>query len=433
MPPTLRPGRLVQSLLAALVILLAVLSPAAPAATSGSVTVYVFWAKGCPHCEKALVFLRRQQQADPSIDLQAREIRGDAKHRAHYFELSRHHRIANPGVPLIVIGDQVSTGYYDDASTGRALLDRIAFCQKNGCPDTVDAPAGAAEASASAAAAVETTNAANSSGRAGSLNPAQPPRPTPTLATLPKTLDVPLVGTVTLADLSLPALTVLLAAIDGFNPCAMWTLVFLIGLLLGLGDRFRMWLLGGTFIAGSAAVYFLFLSAWLNTLLAFSDVGWLRGGIALVALAGGVYYLKRFFAADGDSCPVTAPQSRRQVFERLRKLTSEPSLLLAMAGILALAFLVNLVELVCSAGIPAIYTQLLAMHALSDVQYYGYLLLYIFVFMLDDLFVFVMAMSTLHLAGIGSRYVRLANLLGGVILLLIGLAMMFRPHWLTLG
>ena len=71
---------------------------------------------------------------------------------------------------------------------------------------------------------------------------------------IPPSISVPFIGEIRTADLSLPLLTVLLGALDGFNPCAMWVLVFLIGLLLGMQDRFRMRVLGTAFIAGSARV-----------------------------------------------------------------------------------------------------------------------------------------------------------------------------------
>ena len=71
---------------------------------------------------------------------------------------------------------------------------------------------------------------------------------------IPPSISVPFIGEIRTADLSLPLLTVLLGALDGFNPCAMWVLVFLIGLLLGMQDRFRMWVPGTAFIAGLARV-----------------------------------------------------------------------------------------------------------------------------------------------------------------------------------
>jgi hypothetical protein len=232
---------------------------------------------------------------------------------------------------------------------------------------------------------------------------------------------------------SLPLLTIMLGVVDGFNPCAMWTLVFLVSLLVGLRDRFRMWLLGGAFIVASAAVYYLFMAAWLNLLLFLGMMLWIRVGIGMLALAGGGYYLHEYFVNPDAICKVTAPDSRRRVLDRLRSLVAERNFLLALTGIVLLAFVVNAVELVCSAGLPAIYTQVLALSHLPSWQYHAYLMLYILVFMLDDLFVFFVAMKTLKITGLTGSYVRQAHLIGGAVMVLIGLMLLFRPEWLSFG
>jgi hypothetical protein len=191
-----------------------------------------------------------------------------------------------------------------------------------------------------------------------------------------------------------------------------------------------MWTLGSAFIAGSALVYFLFMAAWLNFLLFIGAVVWVRAAVGLVALGGGFYSLREYFRNADAACRVTAPQARRRVFDSLRGLASERRFWLALAGILALAFAVNLVELLCSAGLPAVYTQVLALSSLPAWQYYAYLALYILVFMLDDLFVFVVAMKTLQIAGATTRYVRFSYLAGGVVLLAIGALLLLRPELL---
>lgn len=175
------------------------------------------------------------------------------------------------------------------------------------------------------------------------------------------------------------------------------------------------------------------MAAWLNLLLFLGSLLFVRTVIGMVALVGGAYYLREFFADREQVCKVTAPEQRQRVFKRLKDLARERNFLLAMSGILMLAFLVNLVELVCSAGIPAVYTQILAMHELPEWQYYGYLLLYILVFMADDLIVFFTAMMTLRISGITTRYSRYSHLIGGAVLIAIGMLMLLRPEWLMFG
>jgi hypothetical protein len=137
--------------------------------------------------------------------------------------------------------------------------------------------------------------------------------------------------------------------------------------------------------------------------------------------------------ARDETCPVTAPEARRRVFGELRRLAGRREFYAALAGIVALAFAVNLVELLCSAGIPVVYTQVLTMSGLPLWQHYAYLALYIVVFMLDDLVVLVLALATLHVSGLAAKYARYSHLLGGLLLAAIGAVMILRPEWLAFG
>jgi glutaredoxin len=383
------------------------------------VDVYLFWREGCPHCDRAIEFLRRIEQDQPQVRVHFFEVSRNAANRAALIAYADRRKLEDLAVPFTVIGDEVIVGWGGEEFTGAPLLARLQACARTPCPDSLGPILQ----------------------EVGALGPGQGPpmaegepyasAPAAGRAAVPRTIVLPFVGEIALASLSLPALTLFLGALDGFNPCAMWTLVFLIGLLLGMKDRARMWILGAAFIAASAAVYFIFMAAWLNTLLFIGMVVWVRVAVALVALGGGFYYLREYFVNPEAACKITAPESRRRVLERLRSLASEQRFWIALAGIVALAFAVNLIELFCSAGIPAVYTQVLALSQLPAWHYYAYLSLYILVFMLDDLVVFVVAMTTLELAGMTTRYVRWSHLFGGLALLAIGALLLLRPELLA--
>jgi len=378
------------------------------------VDVYLFWGIGCPHCEGQINFLKRLEAEEPRLRVHYLEVSRDAANRKAFAAVVERLAIEDPAVPLTLVGDASMVGYAADETSGAELKRRIAYCLASGCPDTAGPMLRAIDGGDAEAAAARRPD-----GGAQRM--------------IPSAISVPLLGEIRTADLSLPVLTVVLGALDGFNPCAMWVLVFLIGLLLGMQDRFRMWVLGTAFIAGSALVYFLFMAAWLNFLLFIGAVVWVRAAVGFVALGGGFYYLREYFQNPDAACKVTAPEARRRVFENLRKLASESRFWLAFGGIMALAFAVNLVELICSAGIPAVYTQVLALSNLPAWKYYAYLSLYILVFMLDDLFVFVVAMKTLQITGATTAYARFANLAGGGVLLAIGALLLLRPEWLMFG
>jgi glutaredoxin len=371
--------------------------------TAATVPVDVFWSRTCPHCKRALAFLDRVAAANPRVRLRRLEIDEDRANQTLFYAVNDHFAIKQPAVPMIVIGGKVVVGYGDDADTGKQLAARIRTCMETPCPDPV-----------------------------ARLAAAKPVPPTQEGARMrpPTTIRLPIVGQLDTAHVSLPVLTIAMAAVDGFNPCAMWALVFLIGLLLGLNNRRRMWLLGGVFIAASALVYFAILAAWLNVLLFLGALVWIRIAVAVVALGGGGYYLREF--ARGEVvCKVTAPQSRRHILDHLKALATGRHLAVAVLGIAVLAVAVNMIDLLCSAGLPAVYTEVLARNQLPAWQYYGYLTLYIVVFMADDLLVFFMAMATLKLSSVSVGFARYSSLVGGVLLIAIGIVLLVRPEWLT--
>jgi len=244
---------------------------------------------------------------------------------------------------------------------------------------------------------------------------------------------VPVLGEIDTNNLSLPLLTIIIAGLDGFNPCAMWILLFLISLLLNMKNRRRMWILGISFIVVSAAVYYLFLAAWLNLFLFLGFLFWVRLVIAAVALFSGGYHLREYFVNRDATCKVTGNEKRKKTFRALRKIIDQDKFWLALGGIVLLAAAVNLVELICSAGLPAVYTHVLSLSGLSSLQYYSYLFLYVFIFMLDDLLIFVIAMTSLKMSKVNTQYSRLAGLIGGIIMLIIGVLLIFQPGWLAFG
>ena len=424
--------------------------------------LYFFWGDGCPHCAQEKIFLQELQNEHPNIELKDFEVYHNQKNLDLLVEIGKQTGADVRGVPLLVVGDQIIIGYFDDITTGKQIHDAVDVCLATGCADIVQPiiqstsgispPKSESEPSTDPEVShsppdPETTpkefvepikdslsgDIAVGMATDSAAISAEPLADMKIHRELPATINVPVIGEIITASISLPVLTVLLGALDGFNPCAMWTLVFLISLLLGMRDRRRMWILGLAFIAASASVYYIFMAAWLNLILFLGFILWIRLLIALVALGGGAYNIKEFFVNKEGTCKVTGTERRQKVFAGLKEIANRRSFWLALAGIVALAFVVNLVELVCSAGLPAVYTQILAMNNLPAWQYYLYILLYIVVFMLDDMFVFVLAMVTLKMTGLSTKYSRFSHLVGGALMVIIGLLLMFKPEWLMFG
>jgi len=198
-------------------------------------------------------------------------------------------------------------------------------------------------------------------------------------------------------------------------------------------NKKRKWTLGITFLVTSALCYTLFMVAWLNIALTAMQTTFIRNIIAVVALIGAFVNLRSYIKSNDSGCTVVKDNKRKKIFDRIKKITKEKSFFLALLGIMVLAFSVNLVELACSAGLPLLYTSILAMNDLNVVEYAFNIFVYIFFFLIDDIIVFIIAMKTLEVTGISTKYGKFSHLIGGILMLFIGMILILKPEWLMFG
>ena len=362
--------------------------------------VYFFHSETCSHCKAEFAFLKDLAKQDPSVKIHAFEITTNTQNADLLISIGRQFQLDVSTVPFTMIGSSYFPGWSDSQESKLDIQEAIKCVKTQECPDILG-------------------NFLNS--KTNTEKPTQ---------NVPDTIKVPIFGEISTKNVSLPILTVIIAALDGFNPCAMWVLLFLITLLLGMKNRRRMWILGGTFIAASGIVYFLFLSAWLNIFLFLGFVFWVRIIIGIVAILSGYYSIRAYLRDRKGTCPIIQGDKQQKIFDKLKNIVQQKRFIVSLIGIILLAFAVNLVELICSAGLPAIYTQVLTLSNLSPFQHYSYLILYVIIFMLDDLIIFIIAMVTLKTVAFTGKYSSLSKIVGGIIILLLGILLIFRPEWL---
>ncbi|WP_449245748.1 glutaredoxin family protein [Desulfobacca acetoxidans] len=388
-------------------LLLLLIAPIPALSTEKTVRLYFFRSSGCPHCDREKVFLHRLEKKYPHLKINSIDITESRANLELLRRVAKHFNTGLGGVPATVVGGEYIQGWQGEATTGAIL-----------------------EAAVQKALDQEITNPLEGFIPSSPV-PVEVAAPAP--KTLPGTITVPLWGEVQIRQLSLGFLTILFGALDGFNPCAMWVLVLLLGLLLGMENVHRRWILGTAFIAASALVYFLIMCAWLNLFLFLGLVLWVRIIIALVALGVGYYNLRDYFTNRAGTCKVTGGPRRQRLTDRIHEVTRKQNLWLALGGMILLAFAANVIELLCSAGLPVVYLQILSFNALPVWQYYLYIILYILIFMLDDLLVFFGAMITLQITGLSTRYKRWSNLVGSLIMIAIGILLLVKPEALMFG
>jgi len=242
-------------------------------------------------------------------------------------------------------------------------------------------------------------------------------------------VDVPFMGRIDVFQYSVPFLAVVLGVLDGFNPCAMWVLVFMISIIIEMRDKRKMWLIVGSFLLASAILYYAVMAGWINLFLLFGYMRNLTILIGAVALYTAGLSLKSFY--EGHMvCEADNFEERSRISKKIQHLAESPVSLATLAGVIGLAFVVNSIEFLCSAALPAIFTNVLAITVHSTFLHYWYILIYVFFFMIDDIIIFSLAALAVE-KFVGDKYVKWCKLIGGVILLGLGVAMVFFPDILT--
>lgn len=375
------------------------------------VNIYLFYSYTCPHCKEEEKLLEELKDKYDNIRVYQYEVSSEE----NSLLLDKASEIFNTsvsGVPFTVIGEKVYKGFNYENARAR-FMGTIEYYSEYGYVDKLGEYIGDIEL--------------------------------PSYSVLEDRPDlmeymddytnykikVPLIGVVETKNLTLPIIAILIGLVDGFNPCAMWVLLFLISMLIGMKDKKKMVVLGTVFLGTSALIYLLFMVAWLNVATLLISVKYVRLVIGLVAVFGALYNLVSYFRHRKETgCNVVDDKKRNKIFERIKKFTHEENFFLAILGVMALALSVNIVELACSAGLPVMFTQILSMNNLTIIEEVLYIALYMLFFLIDDLLIFFIAVRTMEVSGVSTKYGKASKLIGGILLLIIGVLMIFKPEWL---
>lgn len=347
----------------------------------GKVNIYFFHKTSCPHCKKEGKLLDSLEQKYENINIYRFEVSGDSQNAKYLDEVKKLFDETSGGVPYTVIGTETFLGYnsYVGEKLEKTIQNYLGIKKET-----------------------EQEKA---------------------------TFNLPIVGKTDAKEVSIPFVAILLGVIDGFNPCAMWVLLFLINMFIDMKDKKKMFILGYTFLFTSALVYFLSMLG-ISVVLNVTAVKQIQILIALVALVAGVLNIRTYIKTRNDTgCHVVDDKKRKKMVKRVIKITKQESLFLALIGVIALAASVNLVELACSLGFPAIFSEILALNNVTGPLRILYLIIYVFFYMIDDLIVFTIAVSTFTIAAKSTKYTKYVNLIAGIIMILIGTLLIFKPEW----
>ena len=412
------------------------------------VYIYFFWGDGCPHCAQAKPFLQELAQRYPNVQVESFEVWYVAENQTLFQQLAAARGFEPRYVPTIFVGEQHWEGFSEELRQG--IETAVVACAETGCPDAgagvipghelqptptpmptatpVLPPASAADLEVCAPDS-ETcddvglpTSELPQSGHASDRIEKSTPGASGT------SITIPLLGEVDLGAQSLWVSTALIAFVDGFNPCSLWVLSILIALTLRTGSRKKIFIIGLTFITITALVYVLFIAGLFTMLTFVRFLGWIQATVSLLALFFAVINIKDYFwYKEGLSFTIDDAQ-KPGLYKRMRRVMqagdSLGALLLATVG---LAVGVSLVEFSCTAGFPVLWTNLVAAQNVTPLTFALLLLLYMFIYQIDELGIFLAALITLRASKLEEKHGRILKLIGGTLMLTLAAVMLFKP------
>jgi hypothetical protein len=369
----------------------------------GRIKVYLFWGEGCAHCEEEKRFLSGLADGHSDLDVRLFEVLRNRKNLNMLIALTNAHGRPASGVPVTFIGDGVFEGFSKPIQA--AIERKVKECRERSCAD----PAAVL----------------NGRGYARDMDHLSQ------TAVPGGTMDLPaghqLFGRLDPRGASLPVLTIAIAGLDSFNPCAFFVLLSLLGILIHGGSRNKMLAVGSVFVFISGFVYFLFMAAWLNLFLVMGNFSAVTTAAGVLSLAIAAVNIKDFFAFRKGISLTLSAGAKPRLFDRIRGLLRSTSFFPVLAGTIVLAILANFYELLCTAGFPMVFTRILTFNDRSVLAYYLYLALYNVVRVIP-LFVVVLAFTiTLSSRKLTERHARVLKLLSGAMMLGLGAVLLIDP------
>ena len=358
--------------------------------------LYFFWSQKCPHCLEAQPYLVELDREFSWLKLHSYELLGSKENVRRYTDMAKVFGNDASSVPAMMFCGNLLSGFDKKETTGKFLRSSLLSCYQFARESSPD----------------------NSTVfKLGSEI-----RPTITL---------PLIGEVATDEYSLPFLTVLIAGMDAFNPCAFFVLLFLLSMMVHGRSRARMVLIGGVFVFFSGAIYFFFMAAWLNLFIYLGELRVMTLIAGLLAVVIASINIKDYFWFKRGVTLTISDGKKPVLFDRIRQLLRLDSLMTVVIATVVLAIVANSYELLCTAGFPMVYTRILTLNALPEQSYYLYLLLYNLVYILPLLTIVVIFSVKLGSRKLSEKEGMVLKLLSGVMMLMLGLLLLVAPQMLN--
>ncbi len=355
---------------------------AAPVTTAAPpLQILFFWGVGCPFCEAQKPLIEQLAGQYPQVELKSYEVYHDRDNQALFLDLINQHGVTSRSVPMTFIGERHWVGFRDIfMDEMKTEIDRLL---------SLDPPAAPA------------TNAA-------------------------EVISIPLLGDIQLGTMPLLLATFLIAFVDGFNPCSLWLLTILLGIVLHTHSRRKIIIVGLAFLLTTAAGYGAFMLGLLNVFMFVGYVDWIKIVVGLLALTFALVNIKDYFWFQQGLSFTISDKHKPGIFKKMRNIIHQDMSTLGMVGAtVTMALGITLVELPCTAGFPVIWTNIVALHGVETLEFALLFATYLIIYLGIEIVILTVAVVTLKKSVFEEKHGRVLKLIGGVIMLVLAYGIVF--------
>ena len=243
-------------------------------------------------------------------------------------------------------------------------------------------------------------------------------------------IRVPFFGEVDLLASPILLTTIIIATLDGFNPCSLFVLTFLLAIIVHSASRKRIVLVGLTFLAVTSAVYGFFMLGILNIMIYAGGLFWIRNIVAAAVIILGLISIKDYlFFKEGVS--VMIPDSYKQkYYSQVRQIFYTKSVIPAMLATATMALGIALVELPCTAGFPFVWSSIVGNLDLSTSYFAVLFAVYLFLYLSVELIIFSLAVLRMRSLKMTEEQGRFLKLVAGSLMFILGLVLLVKPEYM---
>lgn len=386
-----------------IIFLLTLLSQTVTAKTGPELVMDVFWGETCPHCLDQKPFLSELEARYPQLQIRQHEVWRNRFNRELFQLTAREHGVDAGSVPAVFVGGKV---FFGDAPFIRKQIEDAVRASLNRKQQPDDR--------------LKETLAPESQTDRGSI------------ANAVTTIDVPWLGTIDLVRQPLIFSTLLIAFVDGFNPCSLWVLTLLLGMVIHSGSRKRILLVGLVFLFTTATLYGAFVAGVFKVLSYVAYLIWVQWLVALFALLFGLVNVKDYFWFKKGISFTISDKHKPGIYQSIRGLLNPERKGLALAGAtFVMASGIALVELPCTAGFPVIWSQLVRSQQVGTMEFLGLLLIYLLIYLSIEITIFLAALITLKRQKFEEKHGQTLKLIGGMIMIALGIVMIVAPDMMN--